>query len=182
MNILAAALLVALTAAAPPFGGGPTYTVPVAAESPLPPPQARPRMPALSFADGRGVPLNLSRYRGRVVLVSLWATTCAPCIKQMAALDSLQRDLGPGGFEVVALAQDPGGADTVRRFFAQQKLSSLKVFVDSGNEAGRRLGARGMPTSVLVDVRGRAVARLEGPVDWTAPEMMSLIRTLMAGG
>lgn len=186
MNFLIAPLLglglvVPATMPGPMAERGSTYTVRPASESILAPAQ-RARVPDVAFADSSGVPVMLSKWRGRVAVVTLWATTCAPCVKQMAALNALQEQLGPLGLEVLALAQDPGGPSVARSFYSQQKLEHLKVYHDRGNAAGRVLGARGMPTTIVVDQRGREAVRLEGPVDWADPEVIAVLRSVLAGG
>lgn len=174
-----AGLLTAMTPL-PPAGGGPTYTVPAAAEKTLPP-NERKTLPNVAFVDAKGAPRTLSRLRGRTVLIMLWATNCGPCIKQMESLDRLQAELAGGGFEVVAMAQDPGGAYAVQRFYEQQGLKNLKVYLDPNAQAARALGVRGIPTAVLVDPEGREAGRAEGPHDWDKPETVAAIRQVITG-
>lgn len=158
-----------------------SYTVPAAAGSPLAPAQ-RPRLASVAFTDIAGAPQTLASRQGRVVVVAVWATTCLPCIKQMAALDRLQDKLGAQGLEVVALAQDKGGPAAVKAFLQQQGLPHLKIYVDAGGQAARALGARGMPTSIVADVRGREAFRAEGVVNWDDARVTELLRTLLGGG
>lgn len=178
-GVVLAGLLTAMTSL-PPAGGGPTYTVPAAAEKTLPPAE-RKSLPNVAFVDAKGAPQTLSRLRGRTVLVVLWATNCGPCIKQMESLDRLQAELAGSGFEVLALAQDPGGAYAVQRFYEQQGLKNLKVFLDPGAQAARSLGARGIPTGVLVDAQGREAGRAEGAHDWGKPDTVAAIRQVITG-
>lgn len=170
-----------LTAAVPPplAGGGSTYTVP--AQSGSAEAARRPRVAEITFTDAGGAPQTLSSRRGRTVLVTLWATSCAPCIKQMGELDRLQERLGRQGFEVLALAQGRDGAAGIRRFYEQQGIRNLKIHLDPDGQAARALGARGIPTSVLVDARGRVAATVEGAAAWNSPEMVAALRQVMAG-
>lgn len=178
--LVGVALSLSLSAAMPlaPAESGPTYTVPAASESVLAPDQ-RPRLPNVAFTDGRGAPRSLSSHRGKPVLLVVWATTCAPCVKQMPAIDALQGQLGPEGLEVIAMSQDPGGPAAVQRFLKQQGLRNLKVYNDMGGQAARMLGVRAMPTAILIDASGRQASRVEGPGAWNDPQVIQAIRTLL---
>ncbi len=179
--LVGVALSLSLSAAMPlpPAESGPTYTVPAASESVLAPGQ-RPRLPNVAFTDGRGAPQVLASRRGKPVLLVVWATTCAPCVKQMPALDALQGQLGPQGLEVIAMSQDPGGPAAVKRFLQQQGLANLKVYNDMGGQAARMLGVRAMPTAILIDAEGRQATRIEGAAAWNDPRMVQAIRTMLA--
>jgi thiol-disulfide isomerase/thioredoxin len=118
----------------------------------------------------------LSDFAGRVVLLNLWATWCAPCVREMPTLDRLQAELGGPDFEVVALSSDRAGAAAVEPFFRTHGLSRLGVYLDPQGEATRALGTRGLPTTVLIDREGREVGRLEGVAEWDSPEAKALIR------
>src|ERR1700676_3883028 len=137
------------------------------------------RLPDLAFEDAEGKPKKLSDWRGRTVLVNLWATWCVPCRKEMPALEGLQTKLGGPNFEVVAVnidTRDPEkhknslkAADLTRLgYFSDQKA---KVFQDL-KAAGRALG---MPTSVLVDGQGCEIATIAGPAEWDSDEAVKLI-------
>ena len=122
-------------------------------------------MPALSITDGTGRPFDLSSFRGRVVLLNLWATWCGPCVREMPALDRLQAELGGAGFAVVALSLDRKGREVVEPFFGRLGLDHLDMYFASAR-ATVALGARGLPTTFLIDHRGRLVGSLMGPAEW----------------
>lgn len=130
----------------------------------------------LAFTTGEGAPADLAGLRGRVVLVNLWATWCAPCIKEMPALDRLQAKLGGAEFQVVAIAVDRQGERIVRPFFEKLGLSRLALFLDPSNAASRVLDAKGLPITVLLDRDGRELGRVLGAADWDAPELEGVIR------
>jgi thiol-disulfide isomerase/thioredoxin len=185
--VLAAAVAagMALTAALPlrPAGtdaGGTGYTVHAAAPSFTSATQ-RQALGDIAFTDGSGAPRSLSLYRGKVVLINFWATWCGPCVREMPSLASLQTKLGSQPFEVLALSQDRGGAATVKSFYTQQKISNLKVYLDQGGKAGRDLGLRGLPTSILVDATGKEVMRVEGPLAWDDSAMVAGIQRVIQG-
>ncbi len=139
------------------------------------PTEGRPPAPEISFSDAAGNSLSLEDFRGRTVLVNLWATWCAPCVEEMPALDRLDASIDDIPFEVVAISLDRGGAATVEPFLAEIGVEGLALYFD---ESGRTLGAvaaRGLPTSILVDPQGREVGRLEGAAEWDRPEARALI-------
>lgn len=137
---------------------------------------ASPRpLPELAFEDGEGRPRTLQDFRGRTVLLNVWATWCAPCREEMPSLDRLQRSLGGPGFEVVALSIDAGGAADVRRFYKEIGIRSLGIYVDRGMRAAGKLATPGVPTTLLVDPQGRELGRHAGPAKWDDPEALRVI-------
>jgi len=137
-------------------------------------------MPELCFEDQRGKRVCLSQWRGRVVLLNLWATWCMPCRHEIPQLDRIQAALGGKQFEVVALSVDKRGAPAVANFYERTRVRHLALYVDPTVDATDRLSARGIPISLLIDRRGVVVQRLSGPVDWEADEKMVAIRKLIA--
>ncbi|MGH6816058.1 MAG: TlpA family protein disulfide reductase [Hyphomicrobiaceae bacterium] len=136
-------------------------------------------LPEISFVDGGGTALNLSGWRGKVVLLNLWATWCAPCRKEMPALDRLQKDLGSDRFEVVALAVDRAGVEGAKRFLDQTKVEALKPYADPSAKMGATLKAVGMPTTLLIDGEGREIGRLVGPAEWDSADAKRLIQAML---
>ncbi len=141
--------------------------------------QPGPPLPEFSFTDGDGARKGLADFAGRGVVLNLWATWCPPCVAEMPALDRLQAAVAAEGITVLPLSSDRGGAAQVRPFYAARGIARLGVWLDPAGAAGRALGARGLPTTVLVDGRGRERARLEGAAEWDAPEMLAAIRRLL---
>ena len=137
------------------------------------------RLPDLAFADADGNPKKLSDWRGRTVLVNLWATWCVPCRKEMPALDSLQTKLGGPDFEVVAVNIDTRDPDKPRNFLKEENLTRLGFFADPKAKVFQDLKsigrALGMPTSVLVDGQGCEIATIAGPADWASDDAVKLI-------
>lgn len=134
-------------------------------------------MPPLRFTDENGVPTSLQAFRGRVVLLNVWATWCAPCVKEMPALDRLQAALEGQAFEVVTLSIDTEGLSAVWPFFTRLGISHLRPYVDSFHEASDSLSASGIPITLLIDQDGREIARKIGVAPWNAPEMVQLFRS-----
>ena len=129
----------------------------------------------VAFVDGQGKPRTLADWKGRVVLLNLWATWCAPCRKEMPGLSRLQKELGSDKFEVVALAVDRAGAEAAAKFLASIDAKDLALYVDATERSGTALRAVGMPTTILIDAGGREIGRLTGPAEWDSPEAKRLI-------
>ena len=130
----------------------------------------------LRFEDGNGRAVSLADFRGKLVLLNIWATWCAPCRREMPTLDRLQAELGGPEFEVVALSIDRKGLEVVSAFYAEIGISRLAAYVDGSGKAAGALGIRGMPTTLLIDQDGRELGRLVGPAEWDSTEMVDFIR------
>ena len=137
------------------------------------------KLPDLTFEDSDGQPKKLSDWRGRTVLLNLWATWCVPCRKEMPALDSLQGKLGGPDFEVVTVNIDTRDPEKPRDFLKQENLTRLEFFADPKARVFQDLKnigrALGMPTSVLVDGKGCEIATIAGPADWASDDAVKLI-------
>lgn len=137
---------------------------------------ASPRqLPDLAFVDGAGKSRTLSDFRGKTVLLNVWATWCPPCREEMPSLDRLQQALGGPRFEVVALSLDAGGADEVKRFYQETGIASLAIYVDPGMRATAKLATPGVPTTLLIDAQGRELGRHAGPAQWDGEEAVRVI-------
>lgn len=134
-------------------------------------------MPALQFTDADGTALSLADFRGRAVLLNIWATWCGPCRKEMPALERLQAILGSGDFEVVALSIDRSGLAAVQPFFDELGIENLAIYLDESAAAMSALGITGIPTTLLIDRDGREIRRWAGPAEWDSPKMEALIRS-----
>ena len=121
--------------------------------------------PAIGFADRTGKAHRIDDFRGRPVIVNLWATWCAPCIAEMPALDRL-RARSKGGVEVLAVSQDLEGWRAVDKFFKPDRFAALTPYLDRENKLALGYKAAGLPLSVLYDARGREVWRVAGPIEW----------------
>jgi thiol-disulfide isomerase/thioredoxin len=137
------------------------------------------RLPDLAFEDADGKPKKLSDWRGRTVLVNLWATWCVPCRKEMPALDRLQTKLGGPNFEVVAVNIDTRDPEKPKSFLKDANLTRLGYFTDQKAKVFQDLKsigrALGMPTSVLVDGQGCEIATIAGPAEWDSDDAVKLI-------
>jgi thiol-disulfide isomerase/thioredoxin len=141
------------------------------------------RLPDLAFEDADGKPRKLSEWRGRTVLLNLWATWCVPCRKEMPALDSLQTRLGGPDFEVVAVNIDTRDPEKPKNFLKDANLIRLGYFTDQKAKVFQDLKAigraLGMPTSVLIDGAGCEIATIAGPAEWASDDAVKLIKAAM---
>ena len=137
-------------------------------------------VPDIRFEDSDGKPRTLAEFRGKVVLLNIWATWCAPCRKEMPTLDRLQAKLGGPEFEIVALSVDRAGPKQVKEFFAEIGIKYLALNIDSSAKAMFTLGAPGLPMTLLIDRKGEEIGRLIGPAGWDSPEMVDFIRRRIA--
>ena len=143
----------------------------------------RPRdLPEIHFADDQGHDLSLGDFRGRVVLLNLWATWCVPCRKEMPTLDRLQAKLGGKDFLVIPLSIDREGVAPVKRFYQELKFEKLAIYVDPSGKGSQALAIPGVPTTLLIDRQGREVARKMGPAEWDGEETLSLVKQTIHRG
>jgi thiol-disulfide isomerase/thioredoxin len=143
------------------------------------------RLPDLAFEDADGKPRKLSEWRGKTVLVNLWATWCVPCRREMPALEGLQEKLEGPNFEVVAINIDTRDTDKSKTFLKDAKLTRLGFFNDQKAKVFQDLKAigraLGMPTSVLVDPQGCEIATIAGPAEWASEDAIKLITAATKG-
>ncbi len=147
----------------------------IAADAPRPAPDA-------AFTDLAGKRVTLADFRGRFVLVNLWATWCAPCIREMPALDRLAAAMGGADFSILLVSQDRGGAAKVDPFFEKLGLTKLSTYLDPEGALGRAFGVRGLPTSVLIGRDGEELGRIEGAADWDGAALEATLRRYLAAG
>jgi thiol-disulfide isomerase/thioredoxin len=136
-------------------------------------------VPALSFAGPDGSPKTLADFKGRTVLLNLWATWCVPCRKEMPALDKLQAKLGGADFQVVAVNIDTARLDRPKAFLHDTGVTSLPLYTDATANVFQVLRqdgqALGLPTTLLVDRNGCELGAMAGPAEWDSPDAEKLI-------
>jgi len=146
------------------------------ADSPL-------KLPDLKFRDAEGGEQSLSDWRGRTVLVNLWATWCVPCREEMPALDALQAKLGSDDFQVVAINIDTRNTDKPRQWLKDNGIHTLGYYADHSAAVFQDLKAIGrafgMPTTVLVDPAGCEIASLAGPAEWAGSDALKFLQAVV---
>lgn len=135
--------------------------------------------PATRYSDGKQA-LGLDAYRGKFVLVNFWATWCAPCVKEMPALDRLATRLEKKGVVVVAISQDEGGLVQVRPFVEKLRLTKIRILYDPEKRSFRDYALRGLPTTILISPQGNMIARLEGSAAWDEGALAAQVEKLTA--
>lgn len=137
-------------------------------------------LPAFVFRDASGRPLTLADFRGRFVLLNVWATWCAPCRREMPALDRLQAALGGPHFVVLPVSVDSDGLAAVREFYARTGIRRLGIDLDPTGSIMQALALKGVPTSFLIDPDGRQIGRETGAVAWDSPSVIAFLRRRIA--
>ena len=126
--------------------------------------------------------MRLSAFRGRPVLVNLWATWCGPCVVEMPSLDRLAAAQPDDGLQVIAISQDStDGRRKVTDFFAARNLPNLQPYLDAEMGLMFALGADTLPTTILYDRQGREVWRMVGMAEWQSERIARLLREADAG-
>lgn len=138
-------------------------------------------LPDVSFQNGDGQALSLSAFRGKTLLVNVWATWCPPCRHEMPTLDRLQGMLGGPAFEVVALSIDRSGPEKIREFFTEISVENLALYIDPSGKAARDLQVIGLPVTILIGSEGHELGRLIGPAEWDTQEMTEFFKGIIAG-
>ena len=138
--------------------------------------------PEIAFRTPDGQPTSLAAFKGRAMLVNLWATWCVPCRKEMPALDALQRSQGGPDFQVVAVNVDTTRLDHPAEFLKQNGITDLALYSDPSADVLQALkrqgGLLGLPTTLLIDRNGCELGRMAGPAEWASPEGQAVIRAL----
>lgn len=143
-------------------------------------PDAPRPLPSIHFVDAQGRTKTLGDFRGRVTAVHFWATWCGPCRTELPTVDYLQREIGEQNLTVLALSVDRGGASTVKDYYSDIGINDLPIYVDQGMESARTLRVIGLPYTIFVDREGREVARVLGDRDWSDPDVVALVRKIVA--
>jgi thiol-disulfide isomerase/thioredoxin len=141
-------------------------------------------VPDLAFKDAAGRERKLADWRGRTVLLNLWATWCVPCRKEMPALDALQHSLGGPNFEVVAVNIDTRDPEKPLAFLKEAGVTHLAYYSDQSAKVFQDLKlagkAFGMPTTLIVDGAGCEIGEMAGPAEWASADGVKLVSAALA--
>jgi thiol-disulfide isomerase/thioredoxin len=141
-------------------------------------------VPDLAFKDAEGHERKLSDWRGRTVLLNLWATWCVPCRKEMPALDALQSDLGGDKFEVISINIDTRDAEKPLAFLKDTGVKHLAYYSDQNAKVFTELKmagkAFGMPTTLIIDRSGCEIGAMAGPAEWASADGVKLVSAAIA--
>jgi peroxiredoxin len=134
--------------------------------------------PDFALRDLDGTRRDLASFRGRVILLTFWATWCPPCRTEMLSMAELYQTYKDYGFEVVTVSSDVQGAEVVQPFVTQLHLS-FTTLLDAMGQVTRLYGVTSLPTTYLLDREGRLVTVAVGGYDWATAEARALITSLL---
>jgi len=129
------------------------------------------------FVDAFGEPVSLDSFRGKTVVLNLWAPWCVPCLQEMPSLDRLAARL-PEDFAVVAVTKDPVGDSPSQKAFGKMGLKRLTLFLDPDGKLEPEIGARGFPTTLILGPDGAPLAYREGAAEWDSDAMVARLEAL----
>jgi len=132
----------------------------------------------ITFDDVEGQARKLADFKGKILLVNIWATWCGPCRTEMPALDRLQARLGGPDFEVIPVSIDRG-MEAIRKFYGDIGIRNLAMYIESSSQVLRRTRALGLPTTLLIDRDGQEIGRVIGPAEWDAPEIIQFLSSFI---
>jgi thiol-disulfide isomerase/thioredoxin len=135
---------------------------------------------AVRFEDDQGQPRSLADFRGKIVLLNVWATWCAPCIREIPALDHLAAVLNGPDFVVISVSVDRKGIEAVRKVFAERGVQKLPTYIDSSGQVLRAVRAMGLPISLFIDREGREFGRSIGPAEWDRAPTIEFLRHVVS--
>ena len=135
----------------------------------------------VQFRNAQEMPVELSQFNGKIILLNLWATWCPPCIEELPALDRLQQRMGKDNFVIVAVSLDDDIKLAGEMFFNKLSIQSMALYTESSEKIGRDFPVDVVPVSFLIDRKGEAMGVLRGYVDWESAETDALIKRWIAG-
>ena len=136
--------------------------------------QAGTAAPADAFTAPDGSQVTLADFKGKPVLVNLWATWCVPCVREMPTLDALAAREA-GRITVLTVAQDLKGKEVVGPWFEKRGFKAIQPYLDPDNKLGIAAGGGMLPTTILYDAAGKEVWRVAGGMDWTGAKASELL-------
>lgn len=125
--------------------------------------------------------VSLADFKGKVVLLNIWATWCPPCVEEMPSMQRLYQTLKAEGLEILAVSIDTDGADAVAPFMEEHKLS-FPALTDTRGLMKRLYRPTGVPESHIIDRNGNVVDKVIGPRDWASPDVLRYFRDLLKAG
>jgi thiol-disulfide isomerase/thioredoxin len=139
--------------------------------------------PEIAFSGPDGQPMSLAGFKGKTILVNLWATWCVPCREEMPALDKLQAEFGGSDFQVVAINVDTRNPDKPKAWLQENGIANLAYYADPAGKLLQVLQKSGhvvgLPTTFMIDASGCEIALLKGPAEWASPDALAFVRTAL---
>jgi thiol-disulfide isomerase/thioredoxin len=129
-----------------------------------------------AFTDAKGAARTLAEWRGSAVVLNFWATWCAPCVREMPALDRLRSLVADDGIQVLALSEDRGKPSVVETFYKKHAIGNLPVLMDKRRKLLTGFAVQGLPTTVLINASGNEVGRVVGVAEWDSDGAVAFLR------
>ncbi|MEM9013232.1 MAG: TlpA disulfide reductase family protein [Pseudomonadota bacterium] len=136
--------------------------------------------PDTPFTDAEGAPMTLGELgAGKVTVVNFWATWCAPCREEMPSLQALRREMGGADFDVVAIATGRNSLNGIRRFYGEEEITDLPIWLDPRGPLAASMGVFGLPVTMILDPEGREVGRLIGGAHWDSENAKAILGAIV---
>ncbi|MCB8883287.1 TlpA family protein disulfide reductase [Acidisoma cellulosilytica] len=135
-------------------------------------------LPTIQFFTPDNQKLTLAHYRGKGVVLNLWATWCGPCVAELPTLDRMAGALASQNIVVLPVSSDAGGAAPVQSFYDSHGIDSLPILLDPGGAILQSWHVPGIPLTVIFDRNGHPRAKLLGATDWSTPQALALVTSL----
>ncbi len=132
----------------------------------------------LQFVDAQNRSYNLQQYLGQPILLHLWATWCAPCVREIPLLVQLQHDYAPYGLVLLPVSQD-FAVDDVLHFYRVNGITNLPLLLDRESRILKAIGTKGLPISILIDRYGNELYRFAGNTNWNSPQIRAILNQLL---
>ena len=138
-------------------------------------------LPSFSFSNHEGYPMDLSQFKGKIVLLNIWSLGCGPCISEMPSLDRLAGMFPDKDFAVVAVNIDPLRSEAIKSFYDKSKFQYLNIYLDPYGKIKEALHWRALPTTIIFDRDGKMIGRMIGATSWDSADAVELIESLIEG-
>lgn len=133
--------------------------------------------PDTPFYTGDGAPKTIKDYAGLGVVMNYWATWCAPCVREMPSLNTLEKDFAePLGLAVLPISLDRGGARQADPFYKKNNLDALPVLIDDKRKMARAVGVSGLPTTIIIGRDGQELGRVLGEAHWHEEPLLGFLK------
>ena len=136
------------------------------------------KAPDFSLTDLNGKGVEIKQFKGKVIFLNFWATWCGPCKEEMPSLEVLHRQFKEKNFVLLTISVDYEGIKPVQEFINKHQYT-FPVLLDPKGETLDLFEVKGIPTTFLIDKKGKMVGKAIGPRDWKSVEVVSLLNFLI---
>ncbi len=142
-------------------------------------PSSQVEIPIIKFSDDQGNEVTLEKFRETFVMLHFWAIWCTPCRKELPTMDRLQNNYSEENFIIIPLSVGRDDAEDVYRFYLENNIVDLPIYIDPDMESARKMLITGIPFTILIDGKGREVGRIAGARDWSSPDIHALLKDMI---